>query len=122
MSIRAITGLHDARLTGIIYLENREIVLHFTKGDSSKTSLLLNGVVNFFCTGMLEGNIVLSVEILNAEDISADDLAYFVEKEERGQKVPRLQNMIREKGLCMLLLSPSYGAELACICLAVTEQ
>jgi len=122
MSVRAITSLHDARLTGINYLENRKIQLEFTKVDLSKAIICLNGVVNFFCSGMLEGNIVLSVEILDAEDISTDDMVYFVEKEERGQSVANLQKAIHERWLCMLLLSPSYGAELACVCSAVTEQ
>jgi hypothetical protein len=122
MSIREITGLHDARLTGINYLDNSKIQLEFTKVDLSKARIWLNGVVNFFCTRMLEGNIVLSVEIFDAEDISPDDMAYFVEKEARGEKVSHLQKAIHDKGLCMLLLSPSYGAELACVCSAVTEQ
>jgi|SRR5450755_4367704 hypothetical protein len=122
MSTRKITDLHDARLTGINYLQDSKIQLEFTKVDLSKASIWLNGVVSFFCTGMLEGNIVLSVEIFDAEDISLDDMAYFVEMEARGQQVSHLQMAIRDKGLCMLQLVPSYGAELACVCSAVTEQ
>jgi hypothetical protein len=122
MSIKEIKDLHDAHLIGIQYLANREIRLDFTRVDSSEASIRLTGVVNFFCNGMLEGNTILSVEVLDADDISADDVAHFVKNEARGQQASQLDKIIQEKKLCMLLLSPSYGAELACVCSAVSES
>ncbi len=121
MSIRGITQLYDAHLTGIDYLPDRTISLRFTTVDSARVQILLSGVVSFFCTGMLENNIVLNLEVLDTEDISVLDLAYFVEKEARGRAVSSLQEAIQSNRLSMLLLSPAYGAELACICAGVAQ-
>jgi len=116
MTVKQLRVLHDARLVGIAYLPGASIRLDFEKADAGKTSVSLNGVVHFFCTGMLEGNIAESVEVVETGDVSADDLAYFVQKEGRGQSIEALSQTINNKRLSMVLLSPSYGAELGCVC------
>jgi hypothetical protein len=103
---------------GITYLPGATIQLDFETVASERRVLLLTGVVHFFCTGMLEGNIVLSVEVIDADDLSSDDLAYFVEQEGRGQSVDALRRTVTDKRLCTVLLSPTYGAELGCVCSA----
>jgi hypothetical protein len=90
--------------------------MDFITVASVKRTLAMLRVVNFFCSGMLEGNIVQSVEVVDAGDISAEDLKYFVSKEGRGQTVAQLEKAIQDQSLCMVLLTPSYGAELACVC------
>ena len=76
-------------------------------------------VYYFFCDQLLEGNTVLSVDVLATESILTKDLAHFVEREGRGQSVIRLKKKIADENLCMLLLDSSYGAELGCVCAAV---
>jgi hypothetical protein len=119
MTVKQLRELHDGRLVCIAYLPNASIRLDFERADAGKTSISLNGVVHFFCTGMLEGNIVESVEIVETSDVSAEDLAYFVQKEGRGQSIEALSQTINSKRLSMVLLSPSYGAELGCVCVVV---
>jgi len=116
MLIKQLSELHDAHIVGVAYLTGESIRLDFEEVDASKRSLLLTGVVHFFCTGMLEGNIVDSVEVIDTDDISGEDLKYFVDKEGRGQTAEALRRTITSKRLFMMLLSPSYGAELGCIC------
>ena len=65
---------------------------------------------------MLEGNIVESVEIIVGDGLSVDDLSYFVEKEGRGQSADQLRKKVHDQRICLVLLSPSYGAELGCVC------
>lgn len=113
---KLLSDLHDARLVGIAYGDDRSILIDCIATSSAKRVLKLLGVVNFFCSGMLEGNIVESVEIVKGDDISAEDLKYFVGKEGRGQSVVQLQKKIHDQRLCVVLLSPSYGAELGCVC------
>ncbi len=113
---KLLADLHDAHLVGIAYGEDRSIHIDCVTTSSEKRVLRLIGVVNFFCSGMLEGNIIESVEVVKDDDISAEDLKYFVEKEGRGQPVAQLQKRIRDQQLCVVLLSPSYGAELGCVC------
>lgn len=122
MGIKQLSVLHDARLVGVSYLADSSIRLDFEIGASVKKSVLLQGVVNFFCSGMLEGNIVDSVEVIDADDVSQEDLNFFVEKEGRGQKADVLKNKIDNSRLSMVLVSPSYGAELGCICAGVVQQ
>lgn len=113
---KLLSDLHDARLVGIAYGDDRSIRIDCVTTSSANRTLKLLGVVNFFCSGMLEGNIVESVEIVKGDDISAEDLKYFVGKEGRGQSVAQLQKKIHDQRLCVVLLSPSYGAELGCVC------
>jgi hypothetical protein len=115
MAIKELPELHDSHLVGVSYLPDRAIQLEFQAPGTRKT-VLLTGVVHFFCTGMLEANIVESVELIDAEDVSSDELTFFVEKEARGQSVESLRRTIASKRLSMVLLSPSYGAELGCAC------
>src|SRR4051812_9155637 len=115
MTVKQLRELHDARLVSIAYLPNASIRLDFEKADAGKASVSLNGVAHFFCTGMLEGNIVQSVEVVETGDVSAEDLAYFVQKEGRGQSIEALSQTIKSRQLSMVLLSPSYGAELGCV-------
>jgi hypothetical protein len=122
MTVRSIHQLHDARLVGINYLPNASIRLDFEQVDGQKVAVLLNQVLYFFCTGMLEGNIVQSVEILADADVTDRELAYFVEREGRGQSAETLGRAIKAKQLSMLLLSPSYGAELGCVCAGVEQN
>lgn len=71
---------------------------------------------------MLEGNIVESVEVIDAGDVSSVEIGYFAEKEGRGQKADALRKAIHERRLSMVLLVPSYGAELGCVCVSVTQD
>lgn len=115
MAIKQLSELHDAHFVGITYLPEAAIRLDF-QTSVARRSVLLTDVVHFFCTGMLEGNIVESVEIISADDVFADELAYFVEKEGRGRSVEMLRKTVDNQRLSMVLLSPSYGAELGCVC------
>lgn len=115
MPIKQLSELHDAHLVSITYLPGAAIQLDF-QASGRRRSVLLTGVVHFFCSGMLEGNIVESVEVIDADDVSSDELAYFVEKEGRGQSVETLRKTVTGKRLSTVLLSPSYGAELGCVC------
>lgn len=118
-AIKQLSELHDAHLVGITYLPDAVIQLDF-QISGTRISVLLTDVVHFFCTGMLEGNIVESVEIIDADDVSSDELAYFVEKEGRGQSVGTLRKTVTGKRLSTVLLSPSYGAELGSVCASAT--
>ena len=118
MAVKQLPELHDAHLVGITYLSGAAIQLDF-QASGARISVLLTGVVHFYCTGMLEGNIVQGVEVIDADDVSSDELAYFVEKEGRGQSVEMLRKTVAGKRLCTVLLSPSYGAELGCVCSGV---
>jgi hypothetical protein len=115
MAIRAFPELHDTHLVAIEFLPGASIRLEF-RSAGIRRQLVLAGVVNFFCCGMLEGNIVDSVEFLGPDDVTSDDVAYFVEREGRRQSVERLHQRLKEARLSFLLLSPSYGAELGCVC------
>ncbi|MGH8291649.1 MAG: hypothetical protein ACREV7_22170 [Steroidobacteraceae bacterium] len=119
MKTRLLPELHDARLIGISYLADASIRLDFVTTESANMCVLLTGVVHFFCSGMLEGNIVESVEVIDAGDISSEDLTHFVEKEGRGQKIDALKEIIDDRQLSMILLSPSYGAEVGGVCAGV---
>ncbi len=113
MSVKQIADVHDAQLVCIEYLPEKSIRIDFLKVDNTKKSLLMTGVKFFFCNQLLEGNTVLSVDVLATEEHLTKDLAYFVEREGRSQWVRRLKKTIADENLCMLLLDSSYGAELA---------
>lgn len=118
MAVELMHELHDAHLVGIVYLPDAVVRLDFRTADSLAMSLTLTGVIHFFCTGMLEGNIVDSVEIIDSHEVSAAELAHFADREGRGQSVEQLRRTISSQQLLTVLLTPSYGAELGCVCSA----
>jgi hypothetical protein len=71
---------------------------------------------------MLAGNIVQSVEVLAASDVTDQDLAYLLEREGRGESAGVPGQAIRGKQLSMLSLTPSYGAGLGCVCAAIDQN
>jgi hypothetical protein len=111
--------LHDAKLIAITFHGKKEIGIEFETVSGRRKKLMLSGVVNFFCSGMLEGNIVSSVESTASNEITNDDRAYFVAKEGRGQTVAQLEKAINQQGLRMISIAPSYGAEIGCVCTSV---
>lgn len=114
-----LSRFHDARLVSVAYMEDQAIQLEFIATDSAKLRLTLRGVAYFFCNRLLEGNIIESIDVIETSDVAADDLWFFVEKEGRGQSVDALAKTIRDKNLCMVLISPSYGAEVGCVCSSI---
>jgi hypothetical protein len=122
MTTEFLSGLHDAQLIGISYLADASIRLDFVTSEMRQRRVLLTGVIHFFCSGMLEGNIVESVEAIDADSVSSEDLSHFVTKEGRGQSVESLAKTINGNRLFMVLLSPSYGAELGCVCAGVSHE
>jgi hypothetical protein len=70
MSVKKIADVHDAQLVCIEYLPEKSIRIDFLKVDNNKKSLEMTGVKFFFCNQLLEGNTVLSVDVLGTEDIS----------------------------------------------------
>jgi hypothetical protein len=110
---------HDSKLVGLKFEPQKSITLEFEVLGGQPKRITCTGVASFFCTGMLEGNIVDSIEVVSAKDLQNDDLTYFVGREGRGQASEQLGKVIRAKDLKMLLIAPSYGAEVGCVCSSV---
>ena len=113
MSVKQIADVHDAQLVCIEYLPEKSIRIDFLKVDNTKKSLLMTGVKFFFCNQLLEGNTVLSVDVLATEEHT--DKGFGLLCRARGPRPigsPLTRKQFADETLCMLLLDSSYGAEL----------
>ena len=122
MTVKNIDELHDANLVGIAYLPDHEIRIDFRTDKGVGRCLFLRGVKNFYCNEMWSGNIVLSVEIFEADDLDDDDFVQFASQENRGEDSQRLRNLVTDNQLLMVSICPSYGAIVGCICASVSYE
>lgn len=122
MTIKNIGELHDANLVGVAYLPDHEIRIDFRTDKGVDRCLFLMGVRRFYCNEMLEGNIVLSVEILESSDLDEDDFAQFVAGENKGGNTEWLRGLVTDNKLLVVSICPSYGAIVGCICASVRYE
>lgn len=114
--------LHDSKIVSISFGSHKDVVIEFLTTSSQRTTVQFRGVVNFYCNGMLEGNIVESMEVSTSKNLAHEDLGYFVRREGRGQSVEQLEKAITTKDLTLAFILPSYGAEIGCVCAGIEQS
>jgi hypothetical protein len=129
-------NLHDAKLVGIGYEANKCIRLTFTTATSGRVELLLLGVRRFVANHLWEGNIVLDVTSTKFGTIEPSGVLSLVQDsfpDEFGARVPTWRQgskdqwhqwlqQIEQGHLHVLLVEPSYGADVIAICDDIQEM
>jgi hypothetical protein len=120
--VEGVGRLHDSKIISIAFGSHKVILIEFLTTSAQRMTVEFRGVVNFYCNGMLEGNIVESMEVTTSKDIAQEDLAYFVRREGRGQSVEQLEKTIKTNELSLVFILPSYGAEIGCVCAKIQQS
>lgn len=111
---------HDALLTGINIIENNSLKLCFQLVDKSCINLFLMNIVSLNVIDFSIGNIVLDITISKI-DKEIDDYVRKGVNKAMGYEINHLteQEIVElnsKNGLLLFCLTPSYGAEIYCIC------
>jgi len=109
----AIPTLHDWLLYSI-EVGDHQVKIGFRAPESKETRFLIaEGIEDFLCNNMREGNIVLSVDF--GLDYATDDALRRLLYLEPGAKSPaieKLREQIETGSLQFASISPSYGASI----------
>lgn len=110
----AIPTLHDWLLYSV-ELSDRRAKIRFRAPEGKETRVLIaEGVEDFLCNDMREGNTVLSVDY--GVEYATDDVLrslLFLGPDENNPAVERLRDQIRTGALEFVSIAPSYGAVIA---------
>jgi hypothetical protein len=111
-------SLHDAEILGMMLGEGN-LILTIRLVEGEVISLICHGVYRLIANGFREGNTILSVEIATAEDVCVDDVQMFFASKTSDHALFLLEKVKADKKI-VVIISSSYGCELACICDEIT--
>jgi hypothetical protein len=113
---------HDAELLKV-ELKNNDVELFIKLIDKTIITVTLDSVERMLCNSFRQGNIILSVDVLN--DTSSwcfpTLLAELFELNEQEKKenpayLLKIKEKINNQELVLFYISPSYGCELIALC------
>jgi hypothetical protein len=125
-----LTGYHDAELIGVTIDRHRQTAeLRFTWTDQSGVTLALRGVRDFRVTDLISQNVVSRLMLHDATAFSATHIRAaigwarnFFETQPGFDHVDGVIEKIRDGALALLILEPSWGAELVASFNRIDEQ
>jgi len=115
-----LVGYHEAELTGVtINRHDRIAELHFIWPDRSAVTLALQGVEDFRVTDLIPQNVVSRLMLHDATAFSASHIRAaiawarsFFEAQPDAHHVDKIIEQVQNGALGLLILEPSWGAEL----------
>jgi hypothetical protein len=113
-----LPDFHDGFFDGFYVAGNKSMCLFLRTQRERRYTLLLEGVEALKIAGVRQGNIILDISLLTAEQLTVslmEELYEIPPGEGADEKLAKLLDSANRAGLQCLELSPSYGAE--CIAL-----
>jgi hypothetical protein len=101
-----LPSFHDGRFDGFRIGANKHVRLYLTTAQSESFVLALEGVEALILLDVRQGNIIFDVVIRTGHDIE-----YVYRIRNTPTDAGRLLNAAVDKGLQLLEINPSYGAE-----------
>jgi hypothetical protein len=106
-----IPSFHDGYFDGIWIEPNKQVQVFLRTVNEQSFVLILGGVQALVLTDMRQGNIILDLVIRSTEELTHSDMEelYGV-----GQDTPQVTSLLKtatERGLQVLEINPSYGAQ-----------
>ena len=113
-------NFHDGFLDGIVLLDEKTAHLFLRAVGGERYALVAHGVECLRASNFLLGNIIFDIEFLEGDQIaeSYSPMLYELSPVDIDGQKARLLDLVRRKGLKLIVLSPSYGAE----CLLLAEH
>lgn len=114
--------LHDGSIIGIQSSDGQDVMLTIRCDDSDAYELVFHSVRSFKCDNYREGNIILDVEEVGAEELARDLRWLFAHTGEPPSEVRsdvlvgETKAKILSGKLKLVRINPSYGAEAMCLC------
>ena len=104
---------HDGFFDGLRISDPKMVHVFLRTADKRPFTLVLHGVKLMNVSNVRQGNIILDLVLLNAQQVTAAHIEelYEVVGVQRIEQVERLLASARQEGLSVLDMSASYGAE-----------
>jgi hypothetical protein len=106
-------NFHDGLLEGVWISDDKKVRLFLKTADNNRFTIVLGGVRAMKLSNIREGNIILDVSVLDTDELAPNHIAsvHEISDMDRDSQASKLLRLARERGLKMLQLSSSYGAE-----------
>jgi hypothetical protein len=114
----AIPDFHDGFFDGVWISAERTVHLFVRTVDNKQFKIVLDGVKALKLSNIREGNIILDLGLIQADQLTASDIAsaYEISDADKDRQIANLLTAARRGGLKMFQLRSSYGAEGVALC------
>jgi hypothetical protein len=106
-----IPTFHDGGFEGFKRGSDKQVQLYLTTGERESFVLMLEGVEVLTLTDIREGNIIFDLVIRSGHELTVSDIEYVYGIRNTPTDAGRLLKAAVDKGLQLLEINPSYGAE-----------
>jgi hypothetical protein len=106
-----IPTFQDGGFEGFKRGSDKQVQLYLTTGERESFVLMLEGVEVLTLTDIREGNIIFDLVIRSGHELTVSDIEYVYGIRNTPTDAGRLLKAAVDKGLQLLEINPSYGAE-----------
>jgi hypothetical protein len=106
-----IPNFHDGFFDGFWLGPNKDVHLFLKTGDKLSYTLVLHSVQALTLSEVKAGNIILDLVFRSAGEMTSSDVAELYGVDANTDQVAKLLKTSVDKGLQILELNPSYGAQ-----------
>ena len=106
-----IPNFHDGFFDGFRLDSNKSLQIFLRTADKVPHTLALDGVQALILSRVKAGNIIFDLVFRAAQETTASDMAELYEVGIETTQAENLLQAARDKGLQILELNPSYGAQ-----------
>lgn len=110
-------ALHDGLVRGLLLCKDKRLLLPVETSDGSRFCLVMHGVDRLRADDFRQGNIILSIDVSTGDQLTLDDVAFAFDVDaDQSSFLQRTMDRLRNDGLMLVRISPSYGASAVCVC------
>ena len=106
-----IPNFHDGYFDGLWLGSDKSVRIFLRTCDLQSYTLTLQGVHALAVSGVRAGNIILDLVFRSAREITSSDVRDLYDVDSSTEQAAKLLKSTRDKGLQILELNPSYGAQ-----------
>jgi hypothetical protein len=114
----ASPNFHDGSFDGFLIEREGAIDVYLTTQAGERYTLACRGVESARIEGVRQGNIILDISFLGAQDLTLANVGelYELSPVDKAVQEARILRSARERSLLTIVISPSYGAECWILC------
>jgi hypothetical protein len=113
-------NVHDAQLLGILLDKKGRVLLPLELEDGRPICIVMDGVERLEAGDFREGNTILSLSVSSGASLDVVDVAAaYGESPTNEGFLPRVMARLVSEGFIAVIVSPSYGCSMACVCRSI---
>jgi hypothetical protein len=109
--------LYDGLVRGLLLCKDKRLLLPVETSDGRQYCLVMHAVDRLRVDDFREGNTILSIDVSRGEQLTVEDVAFAFDVDiDQSAFLRRTMDRLRNEGLILVRISPSYGAAVVCVC------